>query len=72
MCARARARVRVCVFVLHALNFPNMYIYRMCKHLGPVQGRRSKYSSFLLSVSLLAIPAAQDQQKIASSCPLFS
>ena len=60
VCVRARARacvcesvcVRACVcaFMLYALNFDNMYLYRTCKHLGPVRVRRSKYSLLLLSL----------------------
>ena len=37
----------VCV-VLYALNFDNMYMYRMCKHLGPERVRHLKYPLLLL------------------------
>ena len=40
--------VCVCALMLYALIFDNMYLYRMCKHLGPVRVRRSKYSVLLL------------------------
>ena len=40
--------VCVCMHVLYALNLENMCIKRMCKHLGPVQIRHSKYLLLLL------------------------
>ena len=40
----------VCAFVLYALNFDNIYMYRICKRLGPVRVRRSKYPLLLLMV----------------------
>ena len=40
--------VCVCMHVLDALNLENMCIKRMCKHLGPVQIRHSKYLLLLL------------------------
>ena len=45
VCVRVCVCVCVCVhaFVLYALNFENMCIERMCKRLGPVKARRSKY-----------------------------
>ena len=56
-CVRVRAYVRACVhacvsvcaFVLYALNFDNLYVQRMCKRLGPVRVRRSKYLLLELS-----------------------
>ena len=51
VCACVRACVRacvcvcvVCVFVLYALKLKNICSQRMCKRLGPVRVRRSKYS----------------------------
>ena len=41
VCVRARACVRACV--LYAVNLKNNDIQRICKRLGPVQVRRSKY-----------------------------
>ena len=39
----------VSAFMLYALNFDNMYMQRMCKHLmGPVWVRHSKYPLLLL------------------------
>ena len=38
-----------CAFVLNVLNVENMCIQRMCKCLGPVQVRRSKYPLLLLN-----------------------
>ena len=65
VCVRACVRACVCVcvcmhvsmcgwvggcVVLYALNFDNMYMYRMCKRLGPVRVRHSKYPLLLLLV----------------------
>ena len=46
---RACMCVCVCVCVLYALNFDNMYMKRICKHLEPVQVRCSKYPLLLLN-----------------------
>ena len=35
-----------CTFVLYALNFKNMCTQRICKCIGPVQVRHSKYIYF--------------------------
>ena len=43
-------RVRVCAFMLYALNFDNMYLQRTCKRLGPVRIWRSKCSLLLLLI----------------------
>ena len=53
VCVFARACVceSLCAFMLYALNFDNMYLYRTCKRLGPVRVRRSKYSLLLLNSS---------------------
>ena len=43
----------MCAFMLYALNFDNLYLPRMCKRLGPVQVRCSKYSSLLLLLKVI-------------------
>ena len=51
MCACVRVCVRACVRVLLcALNPENNYVHfeEMCKRLGPVRVRRSKYPVLLL------------------------
>ena len=45
-----RVHVRVCAFMLYALNFDNMYLQRTCKRLGPVWVRHSKCSLLLLLI----------------------
>ena len=49
VCVCARTCVGLCVFMLHALNFDNIYF--MCKHWGHVWVRCSKYSLLLLSLT---------------------
>ena len=46
----------VCAFMLCVLNFENMDIKRMCKCLGPLQVRHSKYP--LLTLSVCSVCAA--------------
>ena len=52
LCVCGSVCVCVCAFMLYALNFDNMYLYRMCKRLGPVRVRHSEYSLLLLLVYL--------------------
>ena len=53
VCLGACMHVCACVYVcacirVFALNFENMCIQRICKHLGSVQVRHSKQPSLLL------------------------
>ena len=52
-CVRVCMHVSMCgcvggCVVLYALNFDNKYMYRICKRLGPVRVRHSKYPLLLL------------------------
>ena len=47
MCVCVCMCMCVCVCVC-ALNLENMNMHRICKRLGPVRVRRSKYPLFLL------------------------
>ena len=51
-------------FMLYALNFDNMYLWRTCKRLGPVRVRRSKYSLLLLLLLLLKTMKKETRSEI--------
>ena len=59
---RERERERVCV--LYALNLENMYMYRLCKQLEPVQARCSMYSLLLLLLLSSSNCIAMDHYKV--------